>query len=322
MLSTMKRGAWADDLTAIRDASLDGVIRARTLEQLGVAKSTVWSRCRPEGPWQRILPGVVLLHNGRPSTTQRYLAALTYGGPDCLLSGYAALDVAGYSTADRNDVLLLVPAQQHRRAVSFVDVERTCRMPDGLRRGHLRYAPPSRSLIDVARRLSSADRCRAVLTSGLQRGDVTVDQLARELGDGPNRGSGLPRSIVRELGDDAHSVAELQAQKLYASSGLPRMVHNEDVFGASGEWIARPDGWLDEVALAWEIDSLRYHFTAEAHAATLQRRARMQRAGIVVVSTLPRQLTSDPRTVLADLRAAYRLACVRPRPAVFLREAA
>ncbi|MDV6245613.1 hypothetical protein R3Q17_29640 [Rhodococcus opacus] len=106
----MRRGTWAEDPSAIAAVGRDGVVRAATLERLGVAKGTISARCADGGPWQRILPGVVLLHNGPPTTLQRNLAALEYGGPDALLSGHAALAAFGYtSSASRNDVLLLIP---------------------------------------------------------------------------------------------------------------------------------------------------------------------------------------------------------------------
>ncbi|SED63990.1 hypothetical protein SAMN04490220_5065 [Rhodococcus jostii] len=319
MLGPMRRGTWAEDPSAIAAVSRDGVIRAATLERLGVAKGTISSRCNDGGPWQRILPGVVLLHNGPPTTLQRNLAALEYGGPDALLSGHAALAAFGYTaSASRNDVLLLIPSSRHRRDWSYVKVERTWRMPEPVHRGLLRLAPPARSLLDAGRRTVQADSCRALLAGGIQRGDVTVDELARELAQGSDRGSRLPRAVLRDLSDDAHSVAEVHAQRLYATSGLPPMRHNVDVLSAAGLWIARPDGWLDDVAVAWEIDSLKYHFSPELHEATVRRRARMQREGIIVVTHLPRQIQTDPSTVLADLRAAYSLAASRPRPPVFV----
>ncbi|MFZ2177648.1 MAG: hypothetical protein WAW17_27195 [Rhodococcus sp. (in: high G+C Gram-positive bacteria)] len=315
----MRRGNWADDLSAIAALSRDGVIRGATLEQLGVAKGTISSRCSEGGPWQRILPGVILLHNGPPTTLQRNIAALEYGGPDAVLSGHAALATLGYpQSASRNDVLLLVPSTRHRREWSYVKVERTWRMPEPVHKGLLRLAPPVRSLLDAARRTAQPDSCRALLTSGIQRGDVTVGELVHELAEGSDRGSRLPRAVLRELSEDAHSVAEVHAQKLYATSGLPQMHHNVDLLGATGEWIARPDGWLDDVAMAWEIDSLKYHFSPELHEATVIRRARMQRAGIIVVTHLPKQIQHAPATVLADLRAAHELAASRPRPAVFV----
>ncbi len=105
----------------------------------------------------------------------------------------------------------------------------------------------------------------------------------------------MPRLVLRELSDDAHSVAEVWAQKLYATSGLPPMVHNVDVVTEDGTWIARPDGWMDDVAVAWEIDSLAHHFSPADHEKTMHRRARMQRHGIIVVEHLRPRSETHPR---------------------------
>ncbi|MGW0045093.1 hypothetical protein [Rhodococcus sp. NPDC003348] len=313
----MKRGQWADDLQVIWNASQDGVIRARTLETLGVPRSTITRRSAASGPWQRILPGVVLLHNGAPTTQQRRLAAQVYGGSECVLSAHTGLDLHGFTGfGSHNDVLLLLPATTHCKDVGYVRVERTWYFPDSVHRGRFRVAPIARCAMDAARRTPNPTACRTLLTTVVQRGDVSVHDLARELEHCANRGSGVPRAVVRELAGDAHSVAEIEAQKLYAGTGLPPMLHNVDVIDGAGEWIARPDSWIDEVALAWEIDSLAHHLSPALHEQTMRRRARMERHGIVVVAHLPRQLRTEPRTVVADLEAAYRRARARPRPDV------
>ncbi|NCL72738.1 hypothetical protein [Rhodococcus sp. YH1] len=313
----MKRGTWGDDPEELFALSTNGVIRTATLLRHGVAGGTIAGRCRKGGPWQRVLPGVVALHNGSLSVLQRNTAALLYGGDSALISGHAALGIHGYTnSATKSEVLLLIPHTQHRRNFSFVAVERSWRIPEPIIKGTLRIAPVDRCLLDAARRMSQLDPCRALLASGIQRGDVTVDDLAHELRAGSRRGSAVPRTVVRELSHDAHSVAEIAAQKLYATSGLPPMAHNVDVETDDGTWIARPDGWLDSVAVAWEIDSLKYHFSPKAHETTLVRRAAMQRNGIIVVSHLPRQIRDDPATVLADLEAAYHQGTQRPRPPV------
>lgn len=159
-----------------------------------------------------------------------------------------------------------------------------------------------------------------MLVEPIQRGHTSVEQLAIELAESSSTGSALPRSVLTELNDDAHSVAEIAAQKLYRKSGLPPMVHNVDIVDAAGEFVARPDGWLDDVGLAWEIDSLRHHLSPALHAQTLARRSRMQRRGIVVVTHLPNQVRDEPKLVLDDLRANYFHAARRPRPAVRMRE--
>src|SRR5215472_6058714 len=57
----------------------------------GIPPSTVDSWSRPQGKWQRLLPGVFLTVTGRPTPEQRLIAALLYAGPRSVITGPAAL---------------------------------------------------------------------------------------------------------------------------------------------------------------------------------------------------------------------------------------
>lgn len=319
----MRRGKWADDFDTFVGHSTNLAIKSSTLRSLGVAPKTLARYCLPGGPWQRILPGIILLHNGIPSGLQRVTAALMYGGPDSVLSGHAALAEHGFRrSASMSDVLLLIPASKHRVPTGFVQVERTWRMPDAsdiVERGSLRYVTSTRAVMDAARRTRRRNDCRALLAEVVQRGDTSVEEMAIELAEGSRRGTALPRSVLGELAAGAHSVEEIHAQRIYRRSGLPAMVHNREIETHKGEFVASPDGWLDDVAMAWEIDSIKHHLALADHEATVLRRARMQAKGIVVVCHLPRTLHHNPDLVVQDLRDNYRLAASRPRPRVRLR---
>ncbi|WP_050067297.1 hypothetical protein [Rhodococcus sp. RD6.2] len=316
----MRRGRWADDLDMIRAHAHNGVIRSAVLGEMGLAPATIAARCLPGGPWQRILPGYVLLHNGSPTQLERAGAALMYGGDDSMLTGHVALAAHGYRrSASMNDVLMLVPASRKRASTHFVTVERTWRPPEPVLRGTLRCAPVTRAVLDASRRMRSRDACRALLAAVIQRGDTSIEELAMELAEGTTHGTALPRSVLRELTGGAHSVGEVHAQRLYRRSGLPTIVHNREIETHRGEFIAIPDGWIDDVAMAWEIDSLDNHFTVPDHEATLERRERMQSFGIIVVTHLPRTIRDKPDLVIRELRSSYELARSRARPSVRLR---
>lgn len=96
------------------------------------------------------------------------------------------------------------------------------------------------------------------------------------------------------------------------------MHFNSDLVDAAGNFIGRPDGRIDDVALAWEIDSLAWHLSPVDYKRTVERRARMQSAGIIVLSTVPSALRDAPSRVLEELRRHYELAASRPRPDVRL----
>ncbi len=311
----MKRGSWAQSPSTLYEASDQGVITRSTLSALGVANGTVSARCRPGGHWQHFLPGVVLLNNGHPTQAQRLAGALAYGGNNAVVTGMAALQLHGVTSGTHSsDVHILVPQRERRTSTSFVRVERTWRTPDRIRRGSSVYASVTRSLVDATRSIRDQSRCTTLMAEAVRRGSTTLEEIAAEVADGPRRYSATSRAAWLELHDGAHSAAEAQAHRLYARSGLPPMVHNRTIVDSLGAFIACPDGWIDEVAFAWEIDSLAHHLSPTDHAGTMARLTRMRNQGLIVVSHLPSMIRDRPEQVVDDLRTHYALAKARPRP--------
>lgn len=315
MLS-MKRGEWADDRELLMRHARNGVIRTADLRRLGVGAQTVVDRTAG-GPWQRILPGLVLLHNGQPTRQQRNTAAVMYGGQDSMLSGRAGLALHGFgSSTQPTDCVLLIPNARNRQATGFVSVERTTRLPLAVRKAGLPVAPVDRCLLDAARRMSDRKQCTALVAEVVQRGAAEVGALMKELDDGSSRGTSMPRRVLYELGDGAHSVAEVDAQALCRSSGLPPVVSNQVLLTAHGDFIAIVDNWWDEVGMAQEIESFKHHSSPEAFEKTLERRAYIESHDVVLVAHTPKAIRSQPNTVIDDLRRAYSRALDRPRPNV------
>ncbi|BAH53033.1 hypothetical protein [Rhodococcus opacus] len=311
----MRRGNWGQRPELFDQVGVAGVVRTSELERLGLARSTISARCRSGGPWQRLLPGIVLLQNGQPSFQHRVLAALLFCGRNSLVTGRSALRCHGFGSYS-GDVDVLVAVDRRVQSTGFVKVERTSRMPEAQLRGNIACAPLPRALLDAARRCTTLDAARATIAEVVQRGAVTAEELAVELDAGSGRGSALPRIVLREMKANVHSVAEASARRLWLRSGLPEMVFNRKIVDTDGRFIAMPDGWIDEVALAWDIDSLDWHLAPQQYKHTVERRTRMQNAGIIVLPTLPSAVRDKPAQVIADLRAHFELAASRPRPGV------
>src|SRR4051812_24045170 len=113
----MPRRSLTTDLAAIDDliARDDGVVTHAELSELGLALSTVTYRCRPEGPWQSLLPGLLLTSNGRPTSAQLLRAGIKYAGADAVVTGLSALDTYLGRPRKPQAVHVLVP---HTRQVS------------------------------------------------------------------------------------------------------------------------------------------------------------------------------------------------------------
>lgn len=311
----MRRGNWADDLGRLHRASRCGAIRVTTLSELGVPSRSAYRRCQPDGPWQRLLPGIVLLTNAPPTRRQRVEAALLYAGSDALVSGVEACRQHGLRRLpDNDDIHLLLPEDRRLQSSGYVTIERTKRLPRPVIREHVPLAPIARAVLDACRRLTRHDPARDLITEAVQQGLASPHRLVHELETGSQRGTAIPRAVLRDITRGARSVAEIDAMRVWKQTGLPRPMWNVPLHDASGAYIGTPDAWFAEVRLAWEIDSYEFHFERADYANTINRNTRYAAAGVVVVQTLPARLRTDPKAVATELTAAYRAAEARAVP--------
>lgn len=308
------------DIDSLADLFVDRVATAPELIHIGLSSNSIYARCRPGGPWQRLLPGVLLLANSTPTRTELARAAVRLTAPNSVLTGNDALKLHGLRAAQPGGpVHVLVPAGRQVRSDAAVRVERTTRMPKPVLRKKFLAAPVTRAVLDTARSLTSIDQARAVMAESVQRGLTTPNALASELADGSQRGSALPRKVLHELHQGVHSVAESWGYRVIAKSDLPMPEWNVRLLTADGALLGIADAWWDSVGLAWEIDSYEFHLSPADYSDTLTRNARMTGAGLVVVHTVPNRIRREPKSVLTELRNAYGHAAARSRPPVIAR---
>ncbi|WP_414945298.1 hypothetical protein [Amycolatopsis sp. cmx-11-32] len=282
-------------------------------------RRTIWRRCERGGVWRMLLPGVVLLGNGEPTDEQRIEAALLHAHEGSVLTGVHALRRYGLCNLPViEEVHVLVPAERAIASTGFVHIERTRRLPSPRIRAGVPTAPVFRAVIDAARRAADQDVAVAMAAEAVQRQFCPPWALAEELDRQHSAETRALRPSLEPILGGAHSVAEADAWKLWARSGLPEFQWNVKVLDAEGRFVAKPDGWCDEMGLAWEIDSRGCHSEGDHFRATLARNARYAAAGIVVLQTLPSRLRTEPDAVLAELVAAHSSAQRRPRPEVHL----
>ncbi|MEV6879383.1 hypothetical protein [Amycolatopsis sp. NPDC051128] len=319
-----KRGRWAQHPELLKALSREGVIRAVSLESLEMSSRVIYRRCLPGGPWQRLLPGIILLHNTEPTRREQLVAALLYGGSQAVITGAAACRQYGLHVPaefPEAEVHLLVPHERKILSSEFVTIERTVRLPGPWLRDGLPLAPLVRATTDAVRRTRAEEPIGRLLIEAVQRGRCSPKAISRELDRGTKRGTAMPRRLLTKWAD-LRSIAEARARQLSRRLPVPPSHWNPAICDASGKYIGRPDGWWDNVALAWEIDSVDFHFYRDGYAKTLHRNNRYAATGITVVQTLPSRVENDPDSVLEELQSAYREASMRPRPAVFLSEEA
>jgi hypothetical protein len=304
------------DLASLADTMPDGVVRTAELLATGVPGPVIGHRCRPGGPWQRLLPGVVLMSGAEPSRRQRLRAALAYAGEDAAITG---LDAAGLDhdigVRAGEAVHVLIPEDRRSPTNGYVVVERTTRMPSLIERDGLRYAPMPRAVVDAARRERDALRLRSLLSGPVRCGACSVAQLCAELDAGNQRGSAAPRAALRAISDGVVSLTEALARRVARGAAVPPPRWNVPLRDVSGCLLGVVDAWWDDVALAWEVGS--HHFRlglAETPPPSPQ--PQLTSAGVLVVRTPPARLRADPLGVRRDLIQAFHRAADRVRPPV------
>ncbi|MCE6993225.1 hypothetical protein LZG04_00125 [Saccharothrix sp. S26] len=179
---------------------MNQVIKAADLRAAGVPAYAIDLKCRPGGPWQRILPGVVLLGAGPPTRAERLRAALAYAGPDAVVTGIDALNAQGLDALPPPPrIHLLQPATTRRSCADQVLLERTTRPPTVVHHQGLRLAEPTRATLDAARHEPDPLRQHHLLATAVRSGLCTIPTLTRELNAGSKRGTATPRTTLQLL---------------------------------------------------------------------------------------------------------------------------
>lgn len=299
-------------LAALLDGQNNVITYRQALAECRLTPMALRHRTRDGGPWQLLLPGVCVASTGTPTTDQREIAAILYGGATSVITGLAALRIRGVRTPRADTVDVLVPGARQRRDAGFVRLHRTSRMPEMVNRvGAIRYALPPRATADAVRELADIRQARAVVAEVVQRRICLPMLLHDELNAGPRQGSARLRRILAEIADGTRSAPEADLRILIRRAKLPEPMYNPRLFGAK-EFIASPDCWWHRAGVAVEVDSREWHLSPQDWERTMARRARMSSFGIIVLHFTPRQIRTEPRAVVETIRATLAATASRP----------
>lgn len=319
----MRRGAWAEDMAALRREADDDVIAVRRLEQLGVPQRTSYRRCQQDGPWWWLLPGIVKLTSGPPTWRQMLVAALLHAGDDAVITGLAGLRLHRLRRIEEPpSIHLLVPWTRQVRSHGFALIERTKRMPPRVERDGLPVAHLVRCLTDTVRRMKDHDRISALITDPVQRELLVVEQIHDELEAGCRRGTAAPRAVLGAVRLGVRSPAEFGAFEFWNSHDFPEALWNIPLLAPGDRsLIAIPDALVKDVGFAWEQDSVQEHFATRAQVlATRRRRQRLFDHNVYVLSSRPNDLVDDPKGVRREIEKGLEIAAGMPEPDVLYGE--
>ncbi len=303
------------DLDHLPELFPHAVARASELVSLGLSGGKISSRCRPNGPWQRLQPDLVLLSDSPPTRLQRLKAAWRVTGPHAVVTGREAMWLNGMPVTPCGAVHLAVPGSAATRADGSVLAERTTWMPDPLWRRGFPAAPLARATVDACRRTPTVEEVRFLLGEATSRGGVALGELHDEVGRLPARGATLLRRVLGEIDRGIRTAGARTAAELVRRAGLPPPRWTTRLTTADDVHLAVVDAWWDDIGLAWDADIHR-PWSPRAGLSTMTRSARLTAAGVAFLHTNPDRVLDDPVSVMAELRTAHRLASARPRPPV------
>jgi hypothetical protein len=109
-MSGMSSESEADRAIAAVLRNQGGLITRPQALAAGWTVARLRHRTRADGPWRTVLPGIYLSANGPLAGGQREIAAALYAGPDCVLTGPAALRQYGLRVPATELIDVLVPA--------------------------------------------------------------------------------------------------------------------------------------------------------------------------------------------------------------------
>ncbi|MBH5334857.1 hypothetical protein IHE55_08645 [Streptomyces pactum] len=307
--------------------------RLLTLGQLrahGVTPSTAAARCRPGGPWQLLLPGVVLLHPGPASDEERLHAALLYtrvrgpartpaadpggtpGGPGtAMITGSAALALHRFPVTPplppTNRVDVLVDLTRRLRSTGFVRVVRGRCLPRPQEVSGVPTAPVPRALADVVGDLPGAAPVRRLLLEAVRGGHCEAAEIVREL----DRCRLLSRPYVADAAaavlDEGRALAEGRLYAVVRGHRLPEPLWNVTLRLPGGPLLGRVDAYWPEQAVAVELDTrpaVRSAGLPSPPDDPPGGRDRLERHGITVVRVGPERLRRSPADQAAVIRTA------------------
>ncbi|MFF4343396.1 type IV toxin-antitoxin system AbiEi family antitoxin domain-containing protein [Kitasatospora sp. NPDC001540] len=308
------------------------VVTASQLRARGVPARMVSEHCRSGGPWQRLLPRVYLLQEGAPTPEQRMWAALLYAaqnGPagdgareGAVITGAAALALYGFVSVPRLPAVLgvevLVPRQRRLRDAGQVRIRRTGRELEARSVHGLAVAPVALAVADAIREWSERGAfesgrigpglLRALLREALaggRGGGCTAEQLLAELAEARLLAEPRVRAAVDELLAARREAAFGELVGLAVELGLPVPLCGPELRMRGGTYVAVPDLYWPEAAVAVEVDS-GLRCVSEGEAAWVRGgQHRMEYLGVRVVYVSSTRLAAEREAFGGELAEAY-----------------
>lgn len=295
----------------------DNVVTEGQLVAHGVSRNAADKRvCRRA--WTRLLPGIFLTCAGGPTRPQQLVAAHLWGGEESAVDGVDALRWHGFDGDVRTDgrVHVVVPWHSPVRSRDFVVVRRSIAGIGTTSLGIVPYVDAPTAAIVAARNAKHLPTAIAILSRALQRGLVTVKDLAEARECIGDKWCAPVDMALVAVGVGVRSPAEDDFRLLVESSRvLPEPAWNQ--------WLSLDDGGPDvcadalweDAGMVGEVIGKRYHAWAEQYEKTQERKERLQALGVIVCEATPMRIRRRPALLRASLESTWRIHAGRGMPA-------
>jgi very-short-patch-repair endonuclease len=254
--------------------------------------------------WQRLLPGIYLLHTGEPTWEQKAWGGVLLAGERGALTSWSGL-VLWELAEQGDDVHVALPHDRRIAPPTFsvgggaVVLHRTTRSLE--HRRSLPTLPVERCVVDACLGARLQD-VRALASKAVQGGATTVERLAAELEHAPQRGSGNLRAVLSEVGEGARSAPEATLARALRRASLPSYRLNADIRDG-GVLLGRGDVVFEGLKLVVEVDGERWHLSADRWTADVERHTRLEAAGWTVLRYPASRVLRDAGGVVAEIAA-------------------
>ncbi|MFH9175375.1 hypothetical protein [Streptomyces albogriseolus] len=323
------------------------VLTHTQLRAHGVSAVEAGEQCRPGGPWRQLLPGVVLLHPGPPTSEERLHAVLLYaarertvsvpvqpGGDEppaspygeAMITGLAALTLHGFTSApplpSQETFDVLVPRLRRLRSTGCARIVRAAALPVPEQVTGLPVAPVPRALADAVAGVKDAVVVRRLLTEAVRGGHCEPAAVVRELTAAKLLNRPHVVHAVDSLLAEGRALAESRLYRMVREYGLPDPCWNVDLRLPGGPRLGGLDAYWPEQAVAVELDTRaprpggRPEDDAEWVEHT-RKREHLERLGITVVHITPRKLRDAAEQQAVVVRTALMAAADRD-PAAYV----
>lgn len=296
-----RRTGAIDHVIAALAARQYGVVDRLQLRRLGLSEDEIDYRVTV-GRLRVLHRGVYAVGHDRLAPEGRWLAAVFAGGEKAVLSHRSAARLWGIVRYDGRVEVTTPTDRRDRSAIHFIRA--SVESVDRTEHRGIPVTTVARTLLDLgavdARRVPNAFEQADVL------GLLDARELQRLVDEHPRRpGTRAIRTVLASAADwrgITRSALEARFRAVVDEAGLPAPSMNCPV--DLGAFVIEADAVWHDARLIVELDGYAYHRTPGAFERDRERDRAAVAAGWRVIRITWRQLASDPRGVIRDLRAA------------------